>query len=179
MKPGDFVKTAKGSGSIKWIDAPWKLSDGSPADRLVEVAIEKTEHWFRESELELKPKIKTEPIKKETSMKEKIEFQEFIELQSKLEIRVGLITNVEEVPKSTKLLKLTVDFAEGDVRTVVTNIRPYFKETNDLLMRKLLFVTNLKPTTIMGIESTAMVMPGEIEKDKVVTVYGPEGTIML
>lgn len=177
MKVGDLVKTNKGEGHIKWIDTPWNKIDGTPADLLVKVTIDKIDHWFRLSELEKKEEVKAEKTIK--PMKDKIEFQKFIELQHQLEIKVGLITQVEEVPKSTKLLKLAVDFGEGDTRTVVTNIRPHFEQLNDLLMRKFLFVTNLQPTTIMGIESTAMIMPGEIEKGKMVTAYGPEGTIML
>jgi methionine--tRNA ligase beta chain len=179
MKPGDLVKTNKGEGCIKWIDHPWFDKDGEPADLLVKVTIDKAEHWFRLSELEPAPEKPIEKTQKETTMKPQIEFQEFMEIQAKLEIKVGLVTQVEEVPKSAKLLKLTVDFADGDVRTVVTNIKPHVKELNSLIMRKFLFITNLKPVTMMGIESTAMIVPGEIEKDKTVTVYGPEGTIML
>jgi len=56
-------------------------------------------------------------------MKDLIEFSEFLEIQKKLEIKVGQIVNVEDVPKSNKLIKLTVDFGT-ETRTVVTNIKP-------------------------------------------------------
>jgi len=56
-------------------------------------------------------------------MKELIEFSEFLEIQNKLEIKVGQIINVEDVPKSNKLIKLTVDFG-NETRIVVTNIKP-------------------------------------------------------
>jgi methionyl-tRNA synthetase len=134
-------------------------------------------------------------------MKELIEFSEFLEIQNKLEIKVGQIINVEDVPKSNKLIKLTVDFG-NETRIVVTNIKPLLnsedsqiqanlrgtlgmavsmddKGHHSLLNKKLSFITNLKPVTMMGIESTAMIMPGEIEKGNVITVQGQIGTTLL
>jgi methionyl-tRNA synthetase len=95
-------------------------------------------------------------------MKDKIEFAEFLDIQSKLEIKVGEIKTITDVPKSDKLIKLEVDFGEDQFRTVVTNIKPSLGEdyVSTLTGRRLLFVTNLKPVKMMGIESTAMIMPG-------------------
>ena len=126
-------------------------------------------------------------------MKDLIEFSEFLEIQNKLEIKVGQIINVEDVPKSNKLIKLTVDFGT-ETRIVVTNIKPLLNsedsevQTNlrgtlgmaiSLIDKKMAFITNLKPVTMMGIESTAMIMPGEIEKGFVITVQGQIGTTLL
>lgn len=126
-------------------------------------------------------------------MKQEIEFVEFLQIKEKLEIKIGEITNVEDVPKSNKLLKLTVDFGT-EVRTVVTNIKPLLNPTNEtiaanlrkslgmsmsILGKKFPFITNLKPATMMGIESTAMIMPGDIENGNVVTVSGELGTKIL
>jgi len=126
-------------------------------------------------------------------MKDLIEFSEFLEIQNKLEIKVGQIINVEDVPKSNKLIKLTVDFGT-ETRIVVTNIKPLLNsedsevQTNlrgtlgmdiSLIDKKMAFITNLKPVTMMGIESTAMIMPGEIEKGFVITVQGQIGTKLL
>lgn len=134
-------------------------------------------------------------------MKELIEFSEFLEIQKKLEIKVGQIVNVEDIPKSNKLIKLTVDFGT-ETRTVVTNIKPLLNSEDSqvqanfrgtlgmavsmdglghraLLNKKMSFITNLKPVTMMGIESTAMIMPGEIEKGFVITMMGEIGTSLL
>jgi len=112
-------------------------------------------------------------------MKELIEFKDFLEIESKLEIKVGKITNVEDVPKSDKLLKLTVDFGD-EQRVVVTNIKPQLKIESALLSGLMfLFVTNLKPTKIMGIESTAMIMPGELDKDLMITINSNPGAKIL
>ena len=96
------------------------------------------------------------------NMKDKIEFSEFLDISSKLEIKPGTIKTVTDVPKSDKLIKLEVDFGEDQFRTVVTNIKPTLGENYvDMLTDKtVLFVTNLKPVKMMGIESTAMIMPG-------------------
>lgn len=126
-------------------------------------------------------------------MKDLIEFSEFLEIQNKLEIKVGQIINVEDVPKSNKLIKLTVDFGT-ETRIVVTNIKPLLNSEDSevqanlrgtlgmaisLIDKKMAFITNLKPVTMMGIESTAMIMPGEIEKGNVITVQGQVGTKLL
>jgi tRNA-binding EMAP/Myf-like protein len=117
-------------------------------------------------------------------MKDKIEFKEFLDIESKLEITIGTITEVEDVPKSEKLVKLTVYFTEEDIRTVVTNIKPILASSGldiktDLKGYSFLFITNLNPVKMMGIESTAMILPGEIESGKLVRVTGTSGTKIL
>jgi tRNA-binding EMAP/Myf-like protein len=123
--------------------------------------------------------------------KEKIEFSEFLEIEKKLEIKVGRVVGVEEIPKS-KLLKLTVHFGEyknsevfniepiiidgvsinGNciLKTVVTNIKSKFEHfeaaKNMMMFQDFLFITNLKPAKMMGVESEAMILPGELENGK-------------
>ena len=111
-------------------------------------------------------------------MKPKINFSEFLSIQDKLEIKVGRICVVQEVPKSKKLLQLTVDFDEEYLRTVVTNIKEHVFES-DLINKKFAFITNLEPVTMMGIESRAMIVPGDVENGVLATVTAPEGTILI
>jgi methionyl-tRNA synthetase len=130
---------------------------------------------------------------KENKMKDLIEFSEFLEIEKKLEIKVGQVTAVENVPKSNKLIKLTVDFGT-ETRIVVTNIKPLLNPSDEsivanlktslgmsqsLIDKRFAFITNLKPVTMMGIESTAMIMPGEIESGNVITIRGELGTKLL
>lgn len=110
-------------------------------------------------------------------MKAKLEFKEFIDIESKLEIQVGMILSIEDVPKSNKLYKLEVDFGE-EKRTVVTNIKNIV-ESDKLLNNSFLFVTNLLPTTIMGIESTAMILPVEIEKLGLIKIISNTGNKLI
>lgn len=91
--------------------------------------------------------------------KEQIDFAQFLEIEKKLEIKYGRIIESEEVPKSDKLLKLKVHFSEDDIRTVVTNIKPQLASADALTGNGSFFVTNLKPSKIMGIESQAMILP--------------------
>lgn len=93
------------------------------------------------------------------------------ELMERIELKPGIITFVDEVPKSEKLLYLKVVFADGDVRDCVTNIKNRLVDWRKLFGRKMLFVTNLKPTKIMGILSTAMIHAQEVEK---VLYYGTD-----
>jgi methionyl-tRNA synthetase len=126
-------------------------------------------------------------------MKNEIEFSEFLEIEKKLEIKIGKVTNVEDVPKSNKLIKLTVDFGT-ETRIVVTNIKPLLNPSDEsivanlktslgmsqsLIDKRFAFITNLKPVRMMGIESTAMIMPGEIESGNVITIRGELGTKLL
>lgn len=130
---------------------------------------------------------------KEKVMKNQIEFVEFLEIEKKLEIKIGKVTAVEDVPKSNKLIKLTVDFG-SETRTVVTNIKPLLNPSDEtvaanlrtslgmamsIVDKKFAFITNLKPVTMMGIESTAMIMPGEIDSGNMVTVNGTPGTKLM
>ncbi len=107
-------------------------------------------------------------------MKDFIEFSEFLEIGKKIEIRIGKVLNSENVIKSKKLIKLEVDFGT-EIRTVVTNLINI-----PLVGQKFAFVTNLKPVKIMGIESTAMILPGdETEKGSVVTINSDLGISLL
>lgn len=92
-------------------------------------------------------------------VKEQITLDQFFEHSSKLEIKYGRVTNTELVPKSEKLIKLTVDFGNGDIRTVVTNMKNELPDPFYLTGQGSFFVTNLKPGKLMGIESQAMIMP--------------------
>ncbi len=85
-----------------------------------------------------------------------------IEDFSKVDLRVGRITNVEDIEGARKpLYKLTIDFgAEIGVRTVVAGIKDrYTKE--ELLNRQIACVVNLEPRSIAGVVSQGMIMAAE------------------
>lgn len=75
----------------------------------------------------------------------------------KVEIRVGEILEAERIEESEKLLKLKVSFGAEDVRQVISGIKKYF-DPSDLVGKKAMFVTNLEPRSIMGLESQAMIL---------------------
>lgn len=76
---------------------------------------------------------------------------------SKIEVKVGTVRTSEPVPETDKLLRLTVDFGEEQgPRQIVSGIRAYVNEPEDLIGRQLAFVTNLAPRKIKGLESNGM-----------------------
>lgn len=75
---------------------------------------------------------------------------------SKIEVKVGTVKSAERVPETDKLLRLTVDFGEPEVRQIVSGIVAYVPEPESLVGRQLAFVTNLEPRTIKGLESNGM-----------------------
>jgi methionyl-tRNA synthetase len=92
--------------------------------------------------------------KKPKGEKAVISFKEF----QKLDLRVGTIIRAEPIPKSKKLVKLTVDV--GEERTVVAGIAGHY-EAGDLEGRQVVLVANLEPAKLMGVESQGMVLAAE------------------
>jgi len=87
-----------------------------------------------------------------------------IEDFSKLELRIGLIKEAEAVEGSDKLIKCTIDFGEFGERTIVSGIAKYKKPEN-MVNKKYLYITNLKPRMIFGIESQGMLVALHSEDD--------------
>jgi putative transcription antitermination factor YqgF len=76
---------------------------------------------------------------------------------AKIEVQVGTVMTAELVPETEKLLRLTVDFGEAKgPRQIVSGIRAYVSEPEELVGRQLAFVTNLAPRRIKGLESDGM-----------------------
>ncbi len=74
----------------------------------------------------------------------------------KIDLRVGLIENVEDIAGKDKLYKLSVDFKESK-RIVIAGLKFFFKK-EDLLNKKAVFVFNLDPVKLAGINSEAMIL---------------------
>ena len=85
---------------------------------------------------------------------EKITYDDF----KKIQMKVGKILAVEQVPGSEKLLKLSVDFAEGTPRQIISGIAFYFPNNQVLVGKKVAFVTNLEPRPLMGLMSNGMIL---------------------
>ena len=84
-----------------------------------------------------------------------VTFEDF----SKLDIRVGTILTAERVPKTDKLLKLTVDTGI-DQRTIVSGIAAYHDPAT-LPGKQVSVLVNLAPRKIKGIESQGMILMAE------------------
>ena len=90
---------------------------------------------------------KAEPIKAN------IPFDEW----EKLDIRVGHIKDCQKVKKSNKLLQFTLDDGSGTDRTILSGIAKFYKP-EDLIGKDVLFIANLAPRKMMGIESQGMIL---------------------
>ena len=77
---------------------------------------------------------------------------------AKVEMRVGLVKEAIDVPKSEKLIKLTVDFGAMGLRTIFTGVRPFGYTALDFNDKKFLFVFNLLPRKMMNEESQGMIL---------------------
>lgn len=96
----------------------------------------------------------------------KITFDDF----KKVEITLGRILSAEKIEGSDKLLKLQVSFGlkpiiategmpsfpEMEVRQILSGIQKYFPDESVLVGQKCMFVTNLEPRKMMGMESDGM-----------------------
>jgi methionyl-tRNA synthetase len=78
------------------------------------------------------------------------------------ELRVGVVTSAEPIPKSNKLLRLTVDLGEASPRTLVAGIAKAY-DAADLIGRRVVVVANLEPATLMGVESQGMVLAASVD----------------
>lgn len=75
----------------------------------------------------------------------------------KLDIRVGHIKDCQKVKKSNKLLQFTLDDGSGTDRTILSGIAKFYKP-EDLIGKDVLFIANLAPRKMMGIESQGMIL---------------------
>ena len=74
----------------------------------------------------------------------------------KVRLQVAKVLAAEAIPKSKKLLKVTVDDGAGE-RTLVAGIaRAYAPET--LVGRSVVIVANLEKAKLMGVESNGMIL---------------------
>ena len=87
-----------------------------------------------------------------SSSETKIPIDDFL----KLDLRVGEVIAAEKIEKSKKLMKMTVKIGE-EVRTIVGGIAATYT-AEQLVGRKFVFVANLAPAKLMGVESDGMIL---------------------
>ena len=86
----------------------------------------------------------------------------------KVQLRVAEVVAAEAVPKSKKLLKLTVSLG-SEQRTIVAGIAQHYAPA-DLVGKKVVVVANLEPATLMGVPSQGMVLAGSTDGDGALAV---------
>jgi methionyl-tRNA synthetase len=93
-----------------------------------------------------------------------IEYDDF----AKVELRVALVLAAERVPKSDKLLKLSLDAGDAAPRQIVAGIAQHYAPEK-LVGQRVVIVANLKPRKLMGLESQGMVLAASDESGLFVT----------
>ena len=96
----------------------------------------------------------------------------------KVELKVAKVLTCEPVEGADKLLKMTMSLGEFGERQVVSGIAKHYKP-EDMIGKKVVLVSNLKPAVLRGIESQGMILAAATKKKlSLVTIDGdlPEGT---
>jgi len=103
-------------------------------------------------------------VPEETTVKSEITYDDF----AKMDLRIAEIKAAEKVEKADKLLKLTLNVG-GEERTVVSGIALHFQPEN-IVGKQVLFLANLVPRKIRGIESKGMILMAQDPDGKLVFV---------
>lgn len=134
--------------------------------RQIEVLFEKPEVGVYEKSLENKEK----PI-----MHEYISIEDVMKIQ----LMVGTIRSCESLEKSDKLYKLEVDFGDFGKRQILAGVKKFFTP-EQLVEKQTIFIFNLAPRKMMGLESQGMMLVVEDAHGKLqMTTIGvpvPNGT---
>ena len=102
---------------------------------------------------------------------ENVSYEEF----SKMDLRIGKILEVEEHPKADKLLVLKVSFGDEE-RTIVAGLKKHYS-LDYLRGKKAVFIINLEPVVLRGVESQGMLLAAVSEDDSEVIFLMPEKDI--
>lgn len=100
-------------------------------------------------------KVKVEPL-----FEDEVDFDTF----SKSDFRVVKVKKCEEVPKSKKLLKFTLDDGSGEDRIILSGIKNNYS-AEELVGKTLLAIVNLPPRKMMGEESCGMLLSAVCDYD--------------
>ena len=102
--------------------------------------------------------------------KEECTFEDF----GKMDIRTATVLEAERVPKTDKLLKLTIDTGI-DKRVIVSGIAKFYAP-EDMVGKQICILANLKPRVIRGIESHGMILMAA-EEDGRMRFVTPQETL--
>ena len=94
---------------------------------------------------------------------------------AKVALIVGTIEQCEEIAGSDKLLKLQVNFGSHGMRQVLSGVKRSFSPV-DLIGKQAVFVFNLAPRKMMGLESQGMLLTAE-DENKQLKIIAPQAVV--
>lgn len=109
----------------------------------------------------------------EKPIEELIDIDQF----AKIKLRIATIIAAEPVPKSKKLYKLQLDVGDLGQRQILSGIAQHYTP-EQLVGRQIVIIANLKPATLMGVESQGMLLAASSEGDAVLSLLQPDKTIV-
>lgn len=143
-----------------------KVGEGIPLFNRIDEAKKMEEIIALNEQNELKNS-KAEPKDSEKNQVEGVQIG--IEDFQKVSLAVAEILSCEKVKKSDKLYKLTLNDGNGN-RQVVSGIAKWYSE-NDLIGKKIIVVSNLKPVMLRGVESNGMILAADCSQDDVKVIF--------
>lgn len=93
-----------------------------------------------------------------------------------LDLRVGTILEVEDHPNATKLYVLKVDLGEETPRTIVAGLKGRYDKP-ELLGKQGIFIANLEPAVLRGVNSEGMTLAAANSDDSIVVLITPDKEI--
>lgn len=93
-------------------------------------------------------------------MKPAITYDDF----SALDIRVATVVACEEIEGADRLYKVTLDAGELGERVVAAGIKAWYG-AEDLVGRQVVYLANLEPRTLRGVESQGMILAASDEDE--------------
>ena len=125
-------------------------------DEAIQAQLDRLEAIKKERE----EQAKAEAAKQVAPQKDECTFDDF----EKMDIRTATVLEAERVPKTDKLLKLTIDTGI-DKRTIVSGIAEYYSP-EDMVGKQICILANLAPRKIRGIESKGMILMAKLGDGK-------------
>jgi len=93
----------------------------------------------------------------------------------KINLIIAEINGAERIPKTDKLVRLTVDTG-GEKRTIVAGIAQHYT-TDDLVGKQIVLVENLEPVKLRGVESRGMLLAARDADSESVVLLNPETNV--
>ena len=163
VTPAAHSWTTLATGELK---AGTKIGDTSPLFPRIEHSVEELRQMASDEQTPSAPApasvapVAATPAPVAAPADSRISYDDFM----KVELRVARVLTAERVPKSNKLIKITVDVGT-EQRTLVAGIAEAY-EPEALVGRTVVMVFNLKPAKLMGIESNGMILAASAEGGK-------------
>jgi methionyl-tRNA synthetase len=166
------LKTPLKISKIKKSEILFRKVDKSPEtiDNMPKQKAQKNEVKVKHQETKQISTIAPEKPTKEN--KDKISYEDF----TKVQLKIGKILSVKNHPNADKLYVLDIDLGNEDKRTIVAGLRNHYQPEH-LKGKKAVFVANLAPVNLRGIESEGMILAAVNEDDSHVTILTPDKDI--